>query len=594
MTSSFEEWLSSAKRQYLEAKELNEVLSRNDSEDKPYESKYKAKEIIERLEQQLSQLSVDSLTDELRSDLLVRVLFEYDIGSIDLDTEEIGLAEKRFKKCIDLLSELLTDLKTDKTRADIALTLFKVVANNQLAFIWCTRAQYSKAEPYLKNAEKAYIDWETKDEELKKLLLDFLDVFSVNALNQRSQESYEKAVQNVESGHTLTLYLMAQIYEKLGENSKSAVYCHSTLKRQYRQMMDNSDNQTETYDRIDWSLNAATLSQYFATNSDFDAARHHICCALKVINGSKDIESDKFKKCLADLNRIVVKYSLMLLDESANAIRDERISDSEPKTETNFKPYLLNDPEVEELEKSIETFPIITLSEAQRVFKHANNCLNEAITFYTLDERASDYVECVQDRSKLYQYLIPYDEDLERQCKMHKRRIDCLERVLQNISPNHFMGQCRQIMFELAEIYTQMAELKIALMEDKTQEEQKSAIKKINLLIRKAISYYDDFQKTFVDKSTNKLPEILPEDYIRPILLSQFSIGRLHTKLMAFDPRVELQNWSKCEQYYTQVRDYLERNPQQKFHLEEELPLLEEMLKLIPQKMQTILSATLY
>ena len=259
-----------------------------------------------------------------------------------------------------------------------------------------------------------------------------------------------------------------------------------------------------------------------------------------------------------------------------------------------FRPYLLNDTEVEELEKTIKTFPIINLAEAQQVFKYANNCLNEAMTFYTLDERASDYVECIQDRSKLFQYLIPYDEDLDRQCKMHKRRIDCLEQVLQQISPKHFMGQCRQIMFELAEIYTQMAELKTILMNEKTIEEQKPAVKKINLLIRKAISDYDDFQKTFFEESTKKLPEVLPEDYIRPILLSQFCIGRLYTKQLCFDPRLELQNWSKCEEYYTKVKDYLERNPHQKIHLEEELPLLEEMLKLIPQKMQTILNTTLY
>ena len=335
MSLSFEEWLSSARRRFLEAKDLSEVLSRKDSDNNPYESKYKAKEILEQLEQELSQFSVQSVTDDIRTDLLIQLLLNYDIGSIDLDTEEIASADNRFKKCVDLLNELIYDSGIDSTRSNTALTLFKIVVNNQLAFIWCQRAQYSKAEPYLKNAENAYIEWEKK-EDLKNLLFDFLDVFSVNPLNnnQRTKESYDNGVNNVESGHTLTLYLMAQIYEKLGDNSKSAMYCHSTLKRQYKQL---ADNQTEIYNRIDWALNAATLSQYFATNSDFDAARHHICCALKVLNGSSDTETDKFKKGLADLNRIIVKYSQMLLDESANAIKEERVTEDESKTEPAFR-----------------------------------------------------------------------------------------------------------------------------------------------------------------------------------------------------------------------------------------------------------------
>ena len=173
---------------------------------------------------------------------------------------------------------------------------------------------------------------------------------------------------------------------------------------------------------------------------------------------------------------------------------------------------------------------------------------------------------------------------------MYKRRIDLLEDLLKQISPKHFMGQCRQIMFELAEIYSQMAALKTELMEERAADQRLPAIKKINLLIRKSISNYEKFQKTFYENSKNELPESLPEDYVRPILLSQFSIGRLLSKIITLDSREELKNWSKCEEYYLKIKDYFERNPNHKSHFEEELPLLEEMLKLIPGKIQMILS----
>ncbi len=251
-------------------------------------------------------------------------------------------------------------------------------------------------------------------------------------------------------------------------------------------------------------------------------------------------------------------------------------------------------PEVEELEKTMSTFPVTNLDEAKKVFKFAINSLNEAKKYYTLNERASDYIECIQDQSKLYQYLIPFDADYERQCKMHKRRIDLLEDLLKEISPQHFMGQCRQLMFELAEIYSQMVELKIITMNDKKEEQQIQAAKKINLLILKAISHFNSFIKTFHEKSTDSLPQTLPDDYVRPILLCHFSIGRLLSKLITMDPREQMKNWTQCEAYYLKVRDYLNSNPQHKNQFEEELPLLEEMLKLIPGKLQMIMSSTLF
>ena len=595
MSSSFDEWLSSAHKRYLDSKELSERLSLKDSVEKPYESKYKAKQIINDLLQELIQFESVLTTTDINSQSLLQLLFNYELGSIDLDTEEIGTAQKHFEKCLKLLDHMINDPKVDPNRVRLSLSLFEIVANNQLAYIWCSRAQYECADTYLKSAEKAYKHWEESEEQMKSLLIDFLDVFNSNPLSdneieRRLKDPENKGLKNIESGYTLTSYLMAQTYEKMGQNSKSAIYCHLTLKRQYKQIEDNCN---ELYDRIDWSLNAATLSQYFAVNSDFNASRHLICCAFKVISNSTDIESEKYRKGLADINRIVVKYCLMVLDTSAAAIRDNLITESEPNSDV-FKPYLLNDSEVEELEKSLKTFPVRDLSEAQQVFKYGTNCLNESISFYTLNERASDYIECIQDKSKLFQYLIPFDADYERQCKMHKRRIDLLEDLLKQISPKHFMGQCRQIMFELAEIYSQMADLKTQIMNEKPPEQHMSAIKKINLLIRKSISNYEDFHKTFDENSKKQLPDVLPEDYVRPILLSLFSIGRLHSKLITLDPREDIKNWMKCEEFYVKVRDYLEKNPNQKNHFEEELPLLEEMLKLIPGKIQMILSQTIY
>jgi KIF-binding protein len=66
--------------------------------------------------------------------------------------------------------------------------------------------------------------------------------------------------EKLEKTHTLTLYYLAQVYGTLGQQLKSALYCHNTLKRQL---------ESKDFDSIDWALNAATLSQFFATHNGF-------------------------------------------------------------------------------------------------------------------------------------------------------------------------------------------------------------------------------------------------------------------------------------------------------------------------------------
>ena len=43
---------------------------------------------------------------------------------------------------------------------------------------------------------------------------------------------------------------------------------------------------------------------------------------------------------------------------------------------------------------------------------------------FILDGFVTDYVELTQDLSKSWKHLAEFDTNLERRCKMHKRRID--------------------------------------------------------------------------------------------------------------------------------------------------------------------------
>jgi len=57
------------------------------------------------------------------------------------------------------------------------------------------------------------------------------------------------------------------------------------------------------------------------------------------------------------------------------------------------------------------------------VFLKAQSILNEVKAFFVLDGFVTDHSEIIRDLSELYNVLIFFDGDLDRRCKMQKRRL---------------------------------------------------------------------------------------------------------------------------------------------------------------------------
>lgn len=124
--------------------------------------------------------------------------------------------------------------------------------------------------------------------------------------------------------------------------------------------------------------------------------------------------------------------------------------------------------------------------------------------------------------------------------------------------------------------------------------QQAQAVKKINILLGKGIEWFKEFLRLCEDKAAKAMSATLTDDIVRPVLVAYFSIGRLYSKLISADPRQQLQNWKECEEWYRKFEDYINRNPEQQEHVAEEIPLLQEMLQLIPGKIKMILQSTVY
>nr|XP_040025201.1 KIF-binding protein-like [Gasterosteus aculeatus aculeatus] len=101
-----------------------------------------------------------------------------------------------------------------------------------------------------------------------------------------------------------------------------------------------------------------------------------------------------------------------------------------------------------------------------------------------MDGHATDHVEILQDHNALFRSLAFYEEDLERRCKMHKRRVDMLEPICNDLNAQYYLMIRRQMMFELAEIYNEMMDLKLTLANRQADSEtlDNHTIKKFNHL----------------------------------------------------------------------------------------------------------------
>ncbi|XP_048587634.1 KIF-binding protein-like [Nematostella vectensis] len=172
---------------------------------------------------------------------------------------------------------------------------------------------------------------------------------------------------------------------------------------------------------------------------------------------------------------------------------------------------------------------------------------------------------------------------------MHKRRVDVLCAVLAELNPQHYLQICRQLMFETAEAYSEMVDLKIALAKESGVPPSVHVIKKINHLVTQSIKFF----QTFIDSMKQKqvLPETYDDDIVRPALVSHFCVARLHGKIICSETRTKVDNLQKSLELYKYVVNYCDSHPGLPVAVfKDELEISREMTGLLPLKMAKIMA----
>lgn len=270
---------------------------------------------------------------------------------------------------------------------------------------------------------------------------------------------------------------------------------------------------------------------------------------------------------------------------------DDRARNEESTEEGDTRePLRFESLEVTSLEQSVPDHLIKSYDEARVLFLEGQKWLNISKQFYVLDGHVTNHVEIIQDLSQLYKLLSFFDEDFDRRCKMHKRRVDMLSEVLIELNPQHYLLVCRQLMFEIAEAYSDMADLKIAIVDESGGRPTAHSVKKINALINQSIKFF----KSFIDSMKNKgaLPETFAEDTVRPALVAHFYVARLYSKLICFDKHLKVDNLKRSLEIYQYLVKYCDSHPGvSDTAFKQEIGVSREMAQLLPFKMDKLLTS---
>uniref|UniRef100_A0A3B3ZA87 KIF-binding protein n=1 Tax=Periophthalmus magnuspinnatus TaxID=409849 RepID=A0A3B3ZA87_9GOBI len=608
-----EEWRALCEK-FTNAQNLTDVESQNDPRNDPFRSKYKARELLREIycclksfegveeergaesspqpeeeEEEAAavegqDVSVEGLCGDspagMRTGKLAAV--EYYLGVNHIDTEELPAGQEHLGNCMTLLD------KCTVTCYNVSLFIH---VRNQLGILWAGYDETEKAQGFLEAAESNYHQY------------------------MKDMETLFFVFNRFELAYTHTMYYLAQVYKNLGQTERAATYCHSTLQRQLK---------LNQYNPMEWALNAATLSQYYITKGRYMEGRHCLSAAT-VISGlagdipseaaaeESEIESERretLRQKRAEIARCWIKYCLNLLQDARKLLEDnigEIDSDrqdelriarrrAEEEEEKGRKSALLFDSEdtfdsIASLEEKVCSHCLFPLdfTEARAVFLVGQNYVTQAKEYFQMDGYVTDHIEILQDHSALFRVLAFFEEDLERRCKMHKRRVDMLEPICNELNAQYYLMIRRQLMFELAETYNDMMDLKLALANRQAdmQSLDSHTIKKFNHLCSSSAKYFQMFLDS-LRSPEGKMPEHLEEEVLRPALVARFRVARLHSRLISSSPTVQLDNLNKALENYKYVVQYCEAHPEAGAAVEIELELSKEMAGLLPLKINRL------
>lgn len=559
---------------------LVDVEASADPPSQPYRSLYAARDLLKSVRAQL-----DASHDAAELSRARRACVLLYLGRVAVQTDEVVEGEACLLQCVGTCCLLPADTPLDFSKT-VAVpptshtsVLSLLEALNTLGLLWSERGESRQSREALSLSERTYSAYNQQSDSpvpsLPGQLFGFEDPPAEPSAGERKLQQL----------HTLTLFYLSQALLSAGEHGRSAEYLHRTLARQL-----SAGAATSLPDRVEWARNAATLSRFYTDGGRFSAARHHLAAADRVLGDAAARHADEnVRRCDADVARNWTHLSLALLQTST-----DRLLSSEPPEDT-----LPAGPEFVELDVSAGEAQtaveyVQTFEEARPVFLCGQRALERACRFYTLEEHAGDHIELARLHSRLYKALVFFEPDLQRQCQLYRRRIRILAPVLSQLSLQHYLSPARQLQYEVAEVYSEIAQCKVELQRERDKlhlNVTRHVVDKINMLMRSSIAYFDQFLDTIRVGEDRNLPAVIEDDLTRPVLIAFFHLGHLYNRIMETELAPKLANLERSLDAYRFIVDYCQREASAAEKMADELTACREMARLLPARLDQVREA---
>lgn len=318
----FNTWFTSVCQQVAEARRVIEQLSLEDDPTEPFKSKYAGRSMLKNALSRAEEFAMkcDEIEENLSKVRLAQAALHYYIGQVSMEVEEPAEAEKEFSFVLDILG--LEPVSPHNMN-------LRLTVHNILATLWSGRQQHDKAHELLDKAKELHAEYvhtgalppHTLDEVFME------EEFTADERNTMFEKSY-----------TNTLFYLAQIYGVKGDNKQAAAHCHITLQRQL---------ESDEFEPLDWSLNCATLSQYYVTMGNWSSARHTLSCSSSVMSNievavaggmsDEEYDNEQVQKTRAGIARCWVKYCVNLLQDSVKNKQESDIDTDKVPVITEVK-----------------------------------------------------------------------------------------------------------------------------------------------------------------------------------------------------------------------------------------------------------------
>lgn len=505
-----------------------------------YASKYRAVEILDTLDSQISAQK------EGKSELEVKKLdhqlsrIRYKSGILHYATEETKNAEKA------LNSSLVLQPNVSGFTSDLEDVIQTMDIYNHLCMIMFEREEFEICLNWLAKSELLYLD------------------YSSSSATDRPLTS------ELESTYTSTCFYFAQVYGRLEQTAQSGIYCERTLFRKY---------ESGTYDAREISQFCLQIASYYQSECRWYQALYIIAAAYEISKPLKD------PQIYSEISLFMAKFFVEYLES-----QQERHAYLPPNEEVKRMKNLELDSEFERSQlDGVSLTALATASQIEPWINQGSAWFTRALNYFVLDGFTTEHVSICLERDHMLALALQSFSDRKLKKTILKRRLAFVQPLITTLSPNHFFQLVQQLLFTTAEIYEHIVDLTELPLPNGLEtsstpapapNDQKKE-RKLNKRVVSAVKYYQDFLETIMGPG-GQLPSHLDDGVIESFFRAHLSLGKLHQRFRSANKAVLVAMTQKAAAYY-KLTDTLARAYRPTV-LQQELQLCAELHRLLTAK----------